>query len=65
MGIRDWFAKFRKEGDEEALRQAEDELSAKTPEERERYAGDIQGMAADERTARRLGESSTQDFDRF
>jgi len=64
MGIRDWFAKFRKEGDEEALRRAEEE-AGQPLEERERYSGDIQGLAADERTARRLGERSTEDFDRF
>ena len=64
MGIRDWFAKLRKEGDEEALRRAQDE-QGQPLEERERYEGDVQGLAADERTARRLGERSTQDFDRF
>jgi hypothetical protein len=64
MGIRDWFTKVRKEGDEEALRRAEEE-AGQPLEERERYSGDIQGLAADERTARRLGERSTEDFDRF
>ena len=64
MGIRDWFTKVRKEGDEEALRRAEEE-AGQPLEERERYSGDVQGLAADERTARRLGERSTEDFDRF
>jgi hypothetical protein len=64
MGIRDWFTKVRKEGDEEALRRAEEE-AGQPLEERERLSGDIQGLAADERTARRLGERSTEDFDRF
>ncbi|MGN6378197.1 MAG: hypothetical protein ACTHNU_04540 [Gaiellales bacterium] len=64
MGIRDWFAKLRKEGDEEELRRVEEERGLPL-EERERLSGDVEGLGADERTARRTGESSTQDFDRF
>jgi hypothetical protein len=49
MGIRDWFANRRKEGDELAIKRAEDEMRSGSLSERETIAGDMEGRAADAR----------------
>lgn len=64
MGIRSWWASFRKHEDENALERAE-EMSLETPAERHATEGEIEGMAADERTARLAGEATIEDADRL
>jgi hypothetical protein len=53
MGIRQWFSKQRKQADDDAIKRAEDERRSGSYEEREDIAGDIEGMAADNRAERR------------
>ena len=53
MGIRQWFQRHEKHEDEEAIKRAEDEMRSGSYEEREDIAGDIEGMAADNRAERR------------
>lgn len=55
MGIRDWLSKFRKQGDAAAVRRAEDATDSDSLQEREVWAGDIEGLAADSAAAERLG----------
>jgi len=64
MGLRDLLAKLRRREDEEAL-EREIDREHDTPEERRELSGDIDGIAADERAARRLGEGSIEDVDRL
>lgn len=49
MGLRDWLANRRKSGDELAVKRAEDEMRSGSYEERETIAGDMEGLAADNR----------------
>jgi hypothetical protein len=49
MGLRNWLANRRKSGDELAVKRAEDEMRSGSYEERETIAGDIEGLAADNR----------------
>jgi hypothetical protein len=49
MGLRNWLANRRKEGDELAIKRAEDEARSGSYEEREAIAGDMEGLAADNR----------------
>jgi hypothetical protein len=64
MGIRSWWAKLRKREDQEALERAE-AMATETPEERYISEGDIEGMAADERTGRLAGEATIEDAERL
>lgn len=63
MGIRQWFQRHEKREDEEAIKRAEDEMRSGSYEEREDIAGDIEGMAADNRAARRGSMWSGRDVD--
>jgi hypothetical protein len=63
MGIRQWFSKQRKQADEDAVKRAEDEMRSGSYEEREDIAGDMEGMAADNRAARRGSMWSGRDVD--
>ena len=63
MGIRQWFTRHEKEEDEEAIKRAEDEMRSGSYEEREAISGDIEGMAADNRAARRGSMWSGRDVD--
>ena len=65
MGLRAWFAKRRKAEDEAAIRRAEDEMRSGSVEEREIISGGIEGLAADNRAERRIGEGSVRDVDRL
>jgi hypothetical protein len=56
MSIRSWFGRRRKQADADAVRRAQDE-NVETAEERAHGRGDRWGEAADERFARRIGES--------
>jgi hypothetical protein len=53
MGLRDWWANRHKEGDELAIKRAEDEMRSGSLAERETIAGDMEGRAADARAAGR------------
>jgi hypothetical protein len=64
MGIRYWWAKLRKREDDAALERAE-KMAVETPEERAISSGDIEGMGADERTARLAGEATIDDAERL
>jgi hypothetical protein len=64
MGIRSWWSRFRAHEDEAAREQAE-EMALETPAERHVTEGGIEGMAADERTARLAGEATIEDTERL
>ena len=63
MGIRQWFSKQRQQADDDAVKRAEDEMRSNSYEEREDIAGDIEGMAADNRAERRGDMWSGRDVD--
>jgi hypothetical protein len=54
MGIRDWFRKQRREGDEAVLEQAEEQWPGEARAERN-WSGDVEELGADERAARGPG----------
>jgi hypothetical protein len=56
MSIRSWFEKRRQRSDADAVRRTEEE-AVETSAERAHSEGDRWGEAADERFARRIGES--------
>ena len=62
MGIRKWFRKERKAEDDAAIARAEEQLS-ESREEREALSGDIAGLGADSRAARRLGGETRSGLD--
>ncbi len=64
MRIGSWWARLRKHEDEKALERAE-AMKLETPEERHITEGDIEGMAADERTGRLAGEATIEDAERL
>ena len=64
MSIRSWWASFRKREDDTAVERYE-AMSLETPEERHVTEGNIEGMAADERTARLAGEATIDDAERL
>lgn len=64
MGLLDWFTKRREEKDAEALARAEEHVSGDSRMEEETWSGDMQGLSADNRAARRLG-GSAGGLDRF
>jgi hypothetical protein len=63
MGIRNWFAKRRQREDDEAIKRAEDGMRSGSVEERETLAGDMEGLAADNRAEGRGEMWSSRDFD--
>jgi hypothetical protein len=65
MGIGAWFRNLRKREDDAAVRRAREDVLGGSVEERELRAGDIEGLAADERAARSVGEPSIHDVDRL
>jgi hypothetical protein len=59
MGILDWLSKLRKQDDAAAIRRA-DEITQDEPQtEREVWSGDVEGVAADDIAAERLGGAVT------
>ncbi len=64
MSIRSWWSSFRRHEDEAAFERAE-AMSLETPAERHVTEGEIEGMAADERTARLAGEATIDDAERL
>jgi hypothetical protein len=65
MGIRQWLRKERKAEDAAAIAQAEERVSGDSRAEREALSGDIEGLAADNRAARRLGGETQSGLDRL
>jgi hypothetical protein len=65
MGIRSWFAHRSEKEDADAVKRAEDEMYAGSPEERDIIAGDMEGRASDARAEGRMGEASIRDVDRL
>jgi hypothetical protein len=64
MRVREWLARFRRSRDAAALKEAESR-KVETPEERAASSGDIAGKAADDRTARLVGEASIEETERL
>jgi hypothetical protein len=58
MGIGKWFSTWRRQGDKEAVRHAEEETRPESVAEREVRTGDVEGIAADQRAAGQLGEDT-------
>ena len=65
MGIRQWFTNMRKREDAAAIARAEEEASDDSRAERETWSGDIEGLAADNRAARRLAGDTQTGLDRL
>ena len=63
MGISQWFKKLRKAEDDAAIARAQEELSGESRAEREALSGDIAGLGADNRAARRLGGETRSGLD--
>ncbi len=63
MGIRNWLADRRKQADADAIKRAEDEMRSGSYEEREALAGDMEGLAADDRAEGRGQMWSGRDVD--
>ena len=55
MGIRDWLSNLRKQQDDAAIRRADEDTRDEPAVEREVFSGDIEGVAADDIAAERLG----------
>ena len=64
MGIRTWLDKIRGRRDAAATERAE-QMAVETPREEAVSSGDIEGMSADEATARLAGEASIEDTERL
>jgi hypothetical protein len=65
MGIRNWFRKERKAEDAAAIARAQEGLSGESRAEREALSGDIEGLGADNRAARRVGGETQSGLDRL
>jgi hypothetical protein len=65
MGIRQWFTNMRKREDAAAIARAEEQVSGDSRAERETWSGDIQGLSADNRAARRLAGETQTGLDRL
>jgi len=64
MGILDWLSKLRKQDDDAAIRRGDEVTEDEPQTEREVWSGDVEGVAADDIAAERLGgEVSAQDDD--
>ena len=64
MGIRDWLSRSRKHEDAAAIRRVEDATDSDSPQEREVWSGDVEGMAADHDAAEHLGGAPADEDDR-
>lgn len=64
MGIRDWLSRARKHDDAAAIRRDEDATDSDSLQEREVWAGDVEGMAADSGAAEHLGAAPADEDDR-
>jgi conjugal transfer/entry exclusion protein len=65
MRIREWFTKLRKREDAAAIARAEERVSGDSRAERETWSGDMQGLTADNRAARRVAGGTQGDLDRL
>jgi hypothetical protein len=65
MGIREWFTKLRTREDAAAVARAEERASGDAGAERETWSGDMEGLTADNRAARRLAGGTQGDLDRL
>jgi hypothetical protein len=65
MGIRNWFTRMRKDEDAAAIERAEEEVPGESREERETFSGDVEGLAADNAAAGRLGGGAPGGLDRL
>ena len=65
MGIRQWFKKVRKDDDAAAIARAEEQDSGDSRAERETWSCDLEGLAADNRAAGRVGGESQSGLDRL
>ena len=63
MGLRDWLANRRKREDDDAIKRAEDEARSGSYGEREAIAGDMEGLAADNRAEGRSTMWTGSDVD--
>jgi hypothetical protein len=64
VGIRSWWDKLQRRDDEAAIERIE-ESQVETPAERHVSSGGVDGLQADERTARLAGDASIEDVDRL
>jgi hypothetical protein len=64
MGIGSWLKKLRKREDDDAIHRAE-ERSYETPAERRSTSGDMEGLEANEQTARGMREGNIEDAEKF
>jgi hypothetical protein len=64
MGIGSWWKRFRQREDEEAVERAQEEAH-ETLDERRVTSGDVQGLEADEFSARSYHEPKVEDAERF
>ena len=64
MGIGSWWKRFRQREDEAAIERAE-ERSHETLDEQRVASGDVQGLEADEFSARSFHEPKVEDAERF
>ena len=59
MGFRDWLSNLRKQQDDAAISRADEDTRDEPPAEREVFSGDVEGVAADDIAAERLGSPVT------
>lgn len=64
MGIGSWWKRFRQHEDEAAIERAE-ERAHETVDEQRVASGDVQGLEADEFSARSFHEPKVEDAERF
>jgi hypothetical protein len=63
MGLLDWFKRRRAQEDAELLERAE-ARAVEAPNKRAEVSGDVEGLAADNEAAERVGEGSTIETER-
>jgi hypothetical protein len=64
MGIGSWWRKMRQREDAEAIERAQERVH-ETVDERRIASGDLQGLEADEMSARNVHEPKIEDAERF
>jgi hypothetical protein len=64
MGIGSWWRKMRQREDTEAIERAQERVH-ETVDERRIASGDMQGLEADEMSARNVHEPNIEDAERF
>jgi hypothetical protein len=64
MGIGSWWRKMRQREDAEAIERAQEGVH-ETVDERRIASGDMQGLEADEMSARNVHEPNIEDAERF